>query len=178
MGAITLRPVLVYCWRGYTLLPPWHAMFLFSPCITDVWTNEDIFMWHPVCCCNVIIFLGILCCKLISKTYYLVTEKMQKHIKLSHDDHKTWVPKKKKHITRSQNTCVVTWTEPPIPIWLNIKVTKGPTARVEFENSSLPFLYCQSPFYKNVLYLPFKQLITISITYHLKSQHKTTPHVH
>jgi hypothetical protein len=78
VGTITLWPVLVYCWRGYTVLAPWCAMFLFSPCITDVWTNADIFMWHPVCCCNVIIFLDILCCMLINKTYYLVTEKNAK----------------------------------------------------------------------------------------------------
>ena len=111
--------------------------------------------------------------------------KIVKSQKLSHDDHKTRA--QSKNFTRSQKTCVVTWTEPPIPILLKKKVMKEPTARVvcwissyisEFENSSLLFLYCQSPFYKNVLYLPFKQLITISITYHPKSQYKTTPHVH
>jgi hypothetical protein len=108
VGTITLWPVLVYCWRGCTILAPWHAVFLFSPCITDVWTNEDIFMWHPVCFCNVIIFLDILCCILTNKTYYLVTEKMQKHKKLSHDDDK--VQAQSKNFTRSQKTCVVTWT--------------------------------------------------------------------
>jgi hypothetical protein len=66
---------------------------------------------------------------LINKAFYLVTEKMQKQIKLSHDDDdKTRA--QSKNFTRSQKTCVVTWTEPPIPIRLNMKVTKGPTARV------------------------------------------------
>lgn len=85
----TLRPVLFYCWRGYTILAPWHAMFLFSPYITNVWTNEGIVMWRPLCCCNVIIFLDILWYILINEANYLVTEKMQNHVKLSYDDDKT-----------------------------------------------------------------------------------------
>lgn len=41
---------------------------------------------------------------------------MQKQIKLSHedDDYKTWA--QSKNFTRSQKTCVVTWTGPPIPV--------------------------------------------------------------
>jgi len=87
VGTTTLWPVLFYCWRGYTILAPWHAMFLFSPYITNVWTNEGIVMWYPVCCCNVIIFLDILWYILINEANYLVTEKMRKHVK--HDDNKT-----------------------------------------------------------------------------------------
>lgn len=105
MGTITLRPVLFYCWRGYTILAPWHAMFLFSPCITNVWTNEDIFMWHPVCFCNVFIFLDILWCILINKANYLVTEEMQKHIKLAYDDDKTKHGHKAKLHKVSENSC-------------------------------------------------------------------------
>jgi hypothetical protein len=39
--------------------------------------------------CNVIIFLDILWYILINEANYLITEKMQKHVKLSYDDDKT-----------------------------------------------------------------------------------------
>jgi hypothetical protein len=105
VGTITLWTVLICCCRGYTILAPSHAMFLFSPYITKVWNNEDIFMWNPVCCCNVIIFLDIQWCIMINKAYYLVTEKMQKHIKLSYCDDKTKHRHKAKLHKVSDNSC-------------------------------------------------------------------------
>jgi hypothetical protein len=62
-------------------------------------------MWHPVCCCNVLIFLDILWCILINKAYYLVTEKMKKHIKLSYDGDKTKHGHKAKLHKASENSC-------------------------------------------------------------------------
>jgi hypothetical protein len=87
-------------------------------------------MWHPVCCCNIIIFLDILWHISINKVHYLVTEKMQKNIKLSYVDDKTKHGHKAKPSQCLRKHHVAVWTEPPTPILQNIKVTKGPAARV------------------------------------------------
>jgi hypothetical protein len=60
-------------------------------------------MWHTVCCCNVIIFLDILGFILINEANYLVTEKMQKHIKLARQ--KTKHGHKAKLHKVSENAC-------------------------------------------------------------------------
>jgi hypothetical protein len=109
---------------------PWKTIFLFSPRITGVWPTARCLYVALLCCCNVTIFFHTLWHISINKVHYLITEKMQKSIKLSYFYDMT------KH---------------------------GHKAKPSQGLRKLMWLF---------------QLITISITYHLKSQQKTTSYIH